>query len=94
MPHDTMRSCERKALFLVGNEKVWRWVVAEVAALPSEKPPFVRCVHCHGRVRVHKQNGEQGSEDHVEHLSRQDSEYCRGGHHFKGEHRLSLRPVT
>jgi hypothetical protein len=27
-------------------------------------------------------------------MSRQDSENCRGGHYFKGEHRRSLQPVS
>ena len=94
MPHDVMLRCERKALFKIGNEKVWKWVEVEVSALPSGEQPDIRCVHCHGRVRVHKQNVERGPQDYVEHLSRQDSENCRGGHYFKGEHRMSLQPVT
>ncbi len=93
MSHDMMLKCERKARFKVKNEIVWKWVEVEVASLPRGKQPEIRCIHCHGRVRVHKQNVPHGPQDHVEHLSRQDSEYCRGGHYFKGEHRLSLQPV-
>ena len=33
-------------------------------------------------------------QDRVEHLSRQDPEHCRGGHYFKGEHRISLQSVS
>lgn len=94
MPHDMMLRCERKALFKVDSEKVWKWVEVEVSALPSGEQPNIRCIHCHGRVRVHKQNVENGPQDHVEHLSRQDSENCRGGHYFRGVHRMSLQPVT
>jgi hypothetical protein len=94
MRHDMMLKCERKALFKINNEKVWKWVEVDVAALHSGEQPEIRCIHCHGRVRVHKQNVEHGPQDHVEHLSRQDSENCRGGHYFNGEHKISLQPVT
>ncbi len=93
MPRDMMLTCERKALFKAGDQKVWKWVETEVADLPSGKQPDIRCMHCHGRVQVHKQNVSHGPQDHVEHRSRQDSEACRGGHYFKGEHRMSSQPV-
>jgi hypothetical protein len=44
-------------------------------------------------VRVHKKRVANGPEDHVVHCSGQDSENCRGGSHFKGNHRMSLKPV-
>ncbi len=89
-----MSKCERKALSKIDNEKVWKWVEVDVADLSSGEQPDIRCVHCHGRVRVHKRNVEHGPQDHVKHLSRQDSENCRGGHYFKCEHKMSLQPVT
>jgi hypothetical protein len=89
-----MLRCERRAQCLVDGEKIWKWIEVDVGALPSGEQPGIRCVHCHGRVRVHKQNVEHGPRDHVEHLSRQDSENCLGGHHFKGEHQMSSQPVT
>ena len=88
-----MLKCERKARFKENDEKVWKWVEAKVADLPSGEQPDIRCIHCHGRVRVHKQHVDHGPQDHVEHMSRQDSENCRGGYHFKGEHKMSLNPV-
>jgi len=94
MPHDMMLRCERKALFKIDDAKVWKWVEAEVASLPSGKQAGIRCIHCHGRIRVHKQQVAHGPQDHAEHLSRQDSENCRGGHYFRGEHRMSLQPVN
>lgn len=53
----------------------------------------IRCMHCHGSVRVHKRQVEHGPADHVEHRSRQDSERCRAGVHFQGAHQMSLNPV-
>jgi hypothetical protein len=94
MPHDMMLKCERKAQFKINNEKVWKWVDVDVADLTSGEQPAIRCIHCHGRVRVHKQNVAHGPRDHVEHMSCQDSENCRGGHYFKGEHKMSSQPVN
>lgn len=96
MPHDEMTRCEQKKEFRTadgGSE--WRWVEATASKLAEETPrDRIRCLHCHGAVRVHRQQVEHGPQDHVEHLYRQDSEHCRGGHYFKGgEHRMSLQPV-
>lgn len=94
-PNDTMYDCEAKVLFLDKDtgKKVWRWERREVRTLGDRKDPDIRCMHCHGRVRIHRQQVEHGPMDHVEHLSRADSEHCRGGHYFHGEHRLSQFPV-
>lgn len=94
MPRDMMLKCERKARFMDNNEKVWKWVEVDVADLPSGEQPAIRCIHCNGRVRVHKQNVAHGPKDHVEHTTRQDSENCRGGHYFKSEHKMSLQSVS
>jgi hypothetical protein len=94
MPHDMMLRCERKAQFKIKDERTWKWVEVEVAALSSGEQPAIRCLHCHGRVRVHKQAVPHGPQDHVEHVSRRDSENCRGGHYFKGEHKMSLQAVS
>jgi hypothetical protein len=50
-------------------------------------------MHCHGAVRIHRQKVANGPQDHVEHRSRQDSQGCRGGIYFDGNHRLSASPV-
>ena len=94
MPHDMMLRCERKAQYKTDGANVWRWVEVDVADLQSGAQQEIRCIHCQGRVCVHKQAVEHGPKDHVEHMSRQDSENCRGGHYFKGEHRRSLQPVS
>ncbi|MBP1627348.1 MAG: hypothetical protein H6Q00_1823 [Holophagaceae bacterium] len=88
-----MTKCERKALFARDGKKVKDWIIANVADIPSENPPEVRCAYCHGVVRIHRKHVDHGPTDHVEHVSRQDSENCKGGFHFKGDHRLSLSPV-
>jgi hypothetical protein len=74
-------------------EYEWRWKEVAVSEAIGASPNDIRCVHCHGRVRIHQQQVAHGPQDHVEHLSRQDSENCMGGHHFKGQHRLSSEPV-
>ena len=92
MPHDLMTQCEHWKQYKVGASYEWRWkevAVSEIVGIPSAK---VRCVHCHGAVRLHKQVAD-GSQDHVEHRSKQDSEGCPGGHHFLGEPRMSSKPV-
>lgn len=95
MPHDQMFRCEQKKEFRTadgGSE--WRWggvAASAVAGVPRDR---IRCIHCHGAVRLHCQQVEHGPQDHLEHLHRQDSEHCRGGHYFTGgEHRMSRQPV-
>ena len=93
MPHDLMFQCEQKKPYLVDNKRVERWVEVAVSKLAGAAPDKVRCTHCHGAVRIHKRQVEHGPQDHVEHRSRGDSEHCKGGAYFKGEHRLSTQPV-
>lgn len=94
MPHDLMTECERRTLYKRNGEKVWDWKRIKVADLDlSVSSRDIRCAHCHGKVRLHKQQVEHGPQDHVEHYSRQDSEGCSGGHYFQGTHRMSANPV-
>jgi hypothetical protein len=88
-----MYECETKVLFKEGDVKVSRWTARGVAKV--SKGDAVRCRHCHGAVRIHRQNVEHGPADHVEHLEREDSENCLGGHYFPtgGIHKMSSRPV-
>lgn len=90
-----MYQCEQKKTFVENtSEYKQKWVVVEVSSLGGVDKKKIRCMHCHGRVRIHNQQVEHGPQDHVEHLSRQDSEGCQGGTYFKGEHRQSLEPVS
>jgi hypothetical protein len=94
MPHDLMSKCEERREFLRdggGREKRWKEVPVSEALDAAQGD--IRCVHCHGAVRIHRQREPNGPQDHVEHRLRQDSEGCRGGIHFDGKHRLSSVPV-
>ncbi len=94
MPHDLMTRCEQKKQFMVDEKRVWKWVDVEVSKIIGT-PHEIRCLHCHGAVRLHKQRVNHGPQDHVEHRSKQDSEHCPGGHYFKGgKPRLSTQPVA
>jgi len=69
-----MYECEVKKLFMEQGKEVWKWVLRPVSSLGSGEQPGIRCMHCNGAVRVHKQTAENGPADHVEHLSHEDSE--------------------
>ncbi|QJR10691.1 hypothetical protein DSM104443_01758 [Usitatibacter rugosus] len=90
---DHMFECEVKKQFLVGERRVWRWTSVPVTKVFDAAPQHVRCLYCHGAVRVHKQKVAHGPQDHVEHTSRTDSEGCPAGHYFLGKPRLSSEPV-
>jgi hypothetical protein len=94
MPNDQMTICEHKRRFKIGESYEWRWKVVAVSEIVGTPDPQIRCAHCHGAVRIHKQQVDHGPQDHVEHRSRQDSKGCRAGHYFQGEHRISARPVS
>lgn len=95
MPHDLMIECDRRTLYKRNGERVWDWKRVKVADLdPSVTSRDIRCAHCHGKVRLHKQQVDHGPQDHVEHYSRQDSEGCRGGIYFQGTDRMSSNPVA
>lgn len=90
-----MYECEVKTLFKKEGVKSWQWLVKPVSSLGSSpKSGGIRCKHCHGAVRVHKQQVAHGPNDHVEHLRHVDSVNCVGGHHFAGTHRMSDEPVS
>lgn len=93
MPHDLSTKCEQKKQFAVGEGREWRWVEVDVSKAIGAPRHAIRCLHCHGAVRIHKQQVANGPQDHVEHLSRQDSEHCRAGSYFQGTHKLSSQPV-
>lgn len=93
MASNLMYQCERRTQYKVDGQYDWRWKEVPVSEAIGSDGNNIRCVHCHGAVRIHQQQVPHGPQDHVEHLSRRDSENCRGGHYFKGEHRLSTQPV-
>lgn len=99
MGKDLMYQCQQSKPHVVfdenrkaTNKREMRWVTIDASAAPLTAE--LRCVHCHGAVRLHKQKKPKGPADHVEHRDREDSERCKGGVHFIGpEHQMSLRPV-
>lgn len=93
MSDSQMTSCERRTQYKRDGGYEWRWKEVPVSEAIGSDSGSIRCVHCHGAVRIHRQKVAHGPQDHVEHMSRQDSENCRGGHHFKGTHRRSSQPV-
>ena len=86
-----MYECETRLLFVENAAKVTRWVVRPVKGIDDTRD--LRCVHCRGKVRVRRQKTPNGSGNHVDHVSSDDSKHCRAGRHFKGEHRASLDPA-
>ncbi len=92
MPYDLMTQCEQKKPFRLTDKLEWLWIKVPVSLLGTAYVA-IRCMHCHGAVRIHLQKAIHGLRDHVEHRLRQDSEHCKGGVNFQGEHRLSLQPV-
>jgi len=93
MAHELMTNCEQKKQFMLSSKKEWLWVKIPVS-LVGASYEAIRCMHCHGAVRIHRQSEDHGPEDHVEHRLRQDSENCEGGSiYVEGIHRLSLQPV-
>jgi hypothetical protein len=90
-----MIECERRTLYKRDGEKVWDWKRVKVADFDaSVSSRDIRCAHCHGKVRLHKQRVDHGPQDHVEHYSRQDSEGRPGGVHFQGTDRILSNPVV
>lgn len=88
-----MYECEVKVPFVENGTKVLRWKVKPVTALTSGVQRGIRCKHCHGEVRVHKQQIAEGPEDHVEHTSRDDAQHCPGSPLFRGSARRSQQPI-
>jgi len=93
MPHELMTNCEQKKRFMLKREMEWLWIKIPVS-LVGTSYEAIRCMYCHGAVRIRRRSVDHGSEDHVEHLSRQDAENCQDDNTYvQGKHRLSSQPV-
>ena len=75
--------CEVKKLFIREGLKKWEWVKASVADAIQDGATQFRCKDCHGHVKLHGKHVAHGPAPHVEHKSRQDSEYCPSGFYFR-----------
>lgn len=94
MAHDLMLDCEQKKEYRRLDGDVWQWDPITVSSALAVSRDKLRCVHCHGAVRIHKQQVPNGPRDHVEHMLRQDSVHCQGGNYYDGQgQRLSTQPV-
>lgn len=97
MSKERIYRCEVKKLFKRGDSKRWEWVEIEVGDAIRDGVTHYRCKDCHGAVRLHGKHVAHGPAPHVEHKSRQDSEYCPSGIYFRQcpgrEPRLSSAPV-
>jgi hypothetical protein len=91
-----MYECEQQKEYLVAGKIERRWAKVPAALTDGVARELLRCMHCHGAVRLHKQRVPHGPADHVEHRSRADSTSCRGGHYFNAgtPHRMSSNPNT
>jgi hypothetical protein len=90
-PVERMYVCEVETAYQTNSGIEYRWKKVDVEL--TANTDRVRCAHCAGSVRFHRKQKANGTPDHVEHRSRQDSEYCMGGHYFKGDHHRSQSPV-
>lgn len=88
---DKVFKCEVKVPFREGGTTVRRWTVKPVTQVNDGAE--VRCLECHGEVRIHRKKKADGVPDHVEHCKRADSESCSLGHYFKGVSEPSQWPV-
>jgi uncharacterized protein with PIN domain len=91
-PTDRMYVCEVQTAYQTTNGIEYRWKKVDVEA--TANTDHVRCAYCEGSVKfLRRRKADGGVRDHVQHLSRQDSEHCIAGYYFKGEHRRSNSPV-
>ncbi len=95
-PSAEMTACEVKRPFKRdGVNKTYEWTRVEVTALGSlATKGGLRCLHCHGAVKVPKPRKSQPVPDAVVHEEAADAGNCRGGGAlFKGDHRRSSHPL-
>jgi hypothetical protein len=90
MATSIMTRCETRRLFKINGVKEARWVDVAVADLAQVDAPQIRCSHCHGAVKLVNGNDERGTEAHVKHRLREDSDNCQGA---QGSAGLSSRPI-
>ena len=74
------------------------WKVKLIAEALVDNDTEFRCKDCGGAVKLFRSHKADGPGSHVEHKSKQDSEYCPAGLHFRKstdgrEPRQSEHPV-
>ena len=87
MNEENIYECEIRLLKknLATGERYYDWKVVPVreAIESSPRREDVRCMSCHGRVKLLNQYGNTGNAPHAVHHSRQDSSYCELGFYFR-----------
>lgn len=58
------------------------WKLKTVQEAVEDEDTEFRCKDCHGRVKLHRRRMAAGMVSHVEHLTKEDSEYCAGSMFF------------
>jgi hypothetical protein len=94
MAKDMMVRCEEKRLHKIDGKKEMRWVQLAVADLSDDASREIRCLFCHGQVKLRTQQLATGPQSLIEHRSRQDAEHCQGSSHYQGSHQTSAKPVV
>jgi len=59
------------------------WKLKSVQESVEDEDKEHRCKDCHGRVKLFRRRLPNGPPSHVEHLTKEDSEYCVAGLHFR-----------
>jgi hypothetical protein len=59
------------------------WKVKKVSEALVDADTEFRCKDCFGAVKLFKSHKAGGPGAHVEHVNKQDSEYCANGLHFR-----------
>jgi hypothetical protein len=88
MADSAMDRCEVKRLFKVNGVKEVRWVSVAVADVAKDSEPQLRCIFCHGAVKLNKGG------DYVLHRWRADGDNCPGGSGPRGAQGLSSNPLN
>ena len=95
---EKLYECEVKRYRKIEGKRIPFWKTKTVLEALEDQDTEFRCKDCHGAVKLFKRRVAAVPAPHVEHTSREDSEYCPSGVYFKEatdgrEPRLSEMPV-
>ena len=60
MPHVLMTRCEQKKEFRGAGGDYSKWVEVSASEVAGVSRHRIRCMHCHGAVRLHQQPVDHG----------------------------------
>ncbi len=87
MADTAMERCAVKRRYKVNGAKETRWVDVAVADVAKDTEATLRCVYCHGAIKLSKGG------DYVMHRWRTDGDNCQGGLGPQGAQGRSSKPV-